>query len=70
MLVDVVYNTVMITGSPSLRALNVGNTEIGDSGMELLCKELHNNTSLTELSVWGCELSAKGNSHMLSYYFY
>ena len=65
MLVDVVYNTVMITGSPSLRVLNVGANKIGDIGVELLCKELHKNTSLTELSVWGCKLSVKGTSFML-----
>ena len=65
MLVDVVYNTVMITGSPSLKILDVGLNKIGDIGVELLCKELHKNTSLTELSVWGCELSVKGTSYML-----
>ena len=65
MLVNVVYNTVMITGSPSLRVLDVGGNELGDIGVELLCKELHNNTSLTKLSIWGCNLSVKGTTYML-----
>ena len=60
MLVDVVYNAVMITGSPSLRVLDVSNNRIA---LELLCMELCNNTSLTELRVWGCELSVKGTCY-------
>ena len=65
MLMDVVYNTVMITGSPSLRVLDVRRNKIGDIGVELLCKELPNNNSLTELHIWMCGLSVKGTSYML-----
>ena len=65
MLVDVVYNTVMITGSPSLRVLDVGINKLGDIGVELLCEELHKNTSLTKLSLWACKLSVEGTSYML-----
>jgi len=65
MLMDVVYNTIMITGSPSLRVLNVGGNEIGDIGVELLCKELHNSNSVTDLLIWQCGLSVKGTSYML-----
>ena len=65
MLMDVVYNTVMITGSPSLRVLDVSENKIGDIGVELLCKELPNSNSLTELSIWNCGLSVKGTSYML-----
>ena len=60
MLMDVVYNTITITGSPSLRELDVGGNEIGDIGVELLCKELHNNNHLTSLNVGECGLSVKG----------
>ena len=65
MLMDVVYNTVMITGSPSLRVLDVSGNEIGDIGVELLCKKPPNSTSLTELDIWHCGLSVKGTSYML-----
>jgi len=65
MLMDVVYNTIMITGSPSLRALHVGNNKIGDIGVELLCNKLHNSNSLTQLDVKWCGLSVKGTSYML-----
>ena len=65
MLMDVVYNTVMITGSPSLRVLHVSGNKIGDIGVELLCKELPNSSSLTELYIWKCGLSVKGTSYML-----
>jgi len=65
MLMDVVYNAIMIIGSPSLRVLDVCENEIGDIGVELLCKELHNSYSLTELCVWSCGLSVKGTSYML-----
>ena len=65
MLMDVVYNTIMITGSPSLRVLCLSGNAIGDIGVELLCKELHNCSNLTELSIWKCGLSVKGTSYML-----
>ena len=55
----------MITGSPSLRVLDVGVNEIGDIGVELLCKELHNSNSVTDLLIWQCGLSVKGTSYML-----
>jgi len=52
----------MITGSPSLRKLNVSDNEIGDSGVEMLCKQLQNTNNLTHLS---CGLSVKGTNYML-----
>ena len=64
MLMDVVYNTVMITGSPSLRVLDVSGNEIGDIGVELLLPNINN---LTKLSIWNCGLSGKGTSYMLLY---
>ena len=62
MLMDVVYNTVMITGSPSLRVLDVGWNEIGDIGVELF---LPNSNNLTEFNIRSCGLSVKGTSYML-----
>ena len=59
MLVDVVYTTVMITGSPSLRVLSVGGNEIGDIGVELL---LPNSNNLTDFRIYNC---VKGTSYML-----
>ena len=47
----------MITGSPSLRVLNVGLNNIGDDGISLYLQHIN---TLTELSIWRCGLSAKG----------
>jgi len=62
MLMDVI---IMTTGSPSLRALDVFGNNIGDIGVELLCKELYNSNSLTQLYANDCGLSVKGTSYML-----
>ena len=51
------YNTVIITGSPSLRVLDVGGNNIGDDGIALCLQHIN---TLTELIVWDCELSVKG----------
>ena len=48
----------MITGSPSLRSLDVSGNKIGDDGISLLCLQ-HINT-LTKLGVEHCGLSVKG----------
>ena len=64
MLMDVVYNTVMITGSPSLRVLDVGWNEIEDIGVELL---LPNSNNLTELVIQDCGLSVEGTSYTCCY---
>ena len=55
----------MITGSPSLRELNVGDNKIGDIGVELLCKQLQNTNNLTHLMIFRCGLSAKGTNYIL-----
>ena len=55
----------MITGSPSLRVLNVGNNEMGDIGVQLLCKQLQNTKNLTHLNIWSCGLSVKGTNYKL-----
>jgi len=52
--------TVIITGSASLRVLNVGGNPIGDDGISLMVDHLHHNTTLNELNVQLCGVSAKG----------
>ena len=47
----------MITGSPSLRVLNVDLNYIGDDGISLCLQHIN---TLTELSVRDCGLSVKG----------
>ena len=48
----------MITGSPSLRVLDVHWNDIGDDGISLCLQYINN---VTELSVTECGLSVKGN---------
>ena len=52
------YNTVMITGSPSLRVLDVGWNNIGDDGISLCLQHIN---TLTELRVAVCGLSVEGS---------
>ena len=57
-----VMSTVIITGSASLRELDVNyNPNIGDDGMSLISSELQYNNILTELRVERCGLSVKGS---------
>ena len=56
-----VMSTVIITGSTTLRVLNVAVNEIGDDGISMISEELQHNHSLTELYVANCGLSAKGH---------
>ena len=48
----------MITGSPSLRVLQVSNNNIGDDGISLCLQYIN---TLTELNVKDCGLSVKGS---------
>jgi len=52
---------IIITGSTSLRVLSFSNNPIGNDGISLIVDHLHDNTTLTELRVHDCGLSAKGN---------
>ena len=52
--------TVIITGSVTLRVLNVSCNDIGDNGMAVISEALQHNKSLTTLGVGKCGLSAKG----------
>ena len=53
-------STVIITGSATLRVLDVSRNDIGDDGMAVISEALQHNKSLTTLVVAWCELSVKG----------
>ena len=53
-------STVIITGSVTLRVLNVSVNDIGDEGMAAISEALQHNKSLTTLVVGRCGLSVKG----------
>ena len=53
-------STVIITGSATLRELDVDYNDIGDDGMAVISESLQHNKSLTTLRVAECGLSVKG----------
>ena len=53
-------STVIITGSATLRVLDVSWNDIGDDGMAVISETLQHNKSLTTLRVEECGLSVKG----------
>ena len=53
-------STVIITGSATLRVLDVSRNDIGDDGMAVISEALQHNKSLTTLRVQQCGLSVKG----------
>ena len=55
-----VMSTVIITGSTTLRELNVGWNDIDDNGISVITEGLQSNKTLTELNVSYCGLSVKG----------
>ena len=55
-----VTSTVIITGSATLRVLNVSSNDISDDGMAVISEALQHNKSLTTLRVKRCGLSVKG----------
>ena len=55
----------MITGSPSLRVLDVAYNNIGDEGISLCLQHIN---TLTELRVMQCGLSAKGSVYCIISY--
>jgi len=54
-------SAVIITGSASLRKLDVGGNPIGDDGISLISNVLKDNTILYHLDVEGCGSSVKGS---------
>ena len=55
-----VMSTVIITGSTTLRELDVSWNNIGDNGILLITQWLLSNKTLTKLDVIRCNLSVKG----------
>ena len=53
-------STVTITGSATLRVLNVSFNDIGDDGMGVISEALQHSKSLTTLNVQHCGLLVKG----------
>ena len=53
-------STVIITGSATLRMLDVSHNDIGDEGMAIISETLQHNKSLTTLAVALCGLSVEG----------
>ena len=53
-------STVIITGSATLRVLNVSCNDIGDDWMAVISEPLQHSKSLTTLEVEWCGLSVKG----------
>ena len=53
-------STVIITGSTTLRGLNVSGNDIGDSPILVIKGWLLSNKTLTKLNVARCKLSVKG----------
>ena len=61
--------SVIITGSTTLRVLNIGWNEVGDDGISMISEELQHNISLTKLSVQECGLSVKGEE-LINFVFF
>ena len=53
-------SSVIITGSATLRVLDISENNIGDEGMVIISEALQHNKSLTRLIVGECQLSVKG----------
>ena len=55
-----VMSTVIITGSTTLRELNVSYNDNGDNWISIVTEGLQSNKMLTKLDVSECNLSVKG----------
>ena len=55
-----VMSTVIITGSTTLRELDVCLNNNGDNGISLITEGLQSNKTLTKLNVSQCDLTAQG----------
>ena len=51
----------MLIDNKKLQHLNVSGNELGDEGMRHITEGLQQNNILTELLLYNCEISAKGN---------
>ena len=53
-------STIIITGSTTLRELNVSFNDIGEDGISKITQCLLTNKTLTKLGVSNCDISVKG----------
>ena len=54
-------STVIITGSTTLRELNVSGNIMGNNGISEITKGLQSNKTLVQLNVADCKVTAKGS---------
>ena len=54
-------STVIITGSTTLRELDVSGNNIGDNGISVITKGLQSNKTLKKLDASQCKFSLKGS---------
>jgi len=50
----------MLMENKKLQHLNIGLNMIGDDGVKYIAEGLQQNYTLTELLLWGCEISEEG----------
>ena len=55
-----VMSTVIITGSTTLRELDVSGNDNGDNWISVITEGLQSNKTLTKLNISDCGLSVKG----------
>ena len=55
-----VMASIIITGSTTLRELNISFNDIGDNGISMITEWLLSNKSLMKLDISSCNLSVKG----------
>ena len=53
-------STVIITGSTTLRELDVSSNDIGDHGISVITEGLQFNKTLTKLNVSDCNVTEEG----------
>ena len=51
----------MLIKNKKLQHLNIGSNDIGDEGLGYVTEGLQQNDTLTELWLYDCEISVKGN---------
>ena len=54
----------LLMENKKLQVLNIGSNRIGNEGVAAICEELHNNASITKLSMYECGISVDGIYYM------
>ena len=50
----------LLMENKKLQILDVSHNQIGNEGVAAVCQQLYNYNTLSELSIWGCGLTAEG----------